>query len=147
MNPRARSVWIAPAASTAGDPSRTGQARTSSGPAVRHQLPPGRPHARAITRLQPASRKPTPPQNAAPPGDEGEIGQDELEIELLDVACRINRPRGRRKRWVVEGTHDMDERVRVPQAGEMLGRQLLRSDVALAGCGWGGQVDVGDVGV
>ena len=82
-----------------------------------------------------------------PPVDEGEIGQDELEIELLDVACRINRPRGRRKRWVVEGTHDMDERVRLPQAGEMLGRQLLRSDVALAGCGWRGQVDVGDVGV
>ena len=35
MKPRARSVWIAPAASTAVAPSGIGQARTSSGPAVR----------------------------------------------------------------------------------------------------------------
>src|SRR5258705_388574 len=34
MKPLARSVWIAPAASTALEPSGIGQARTSSGPAV-----------------------------------------------------------------------------------------------------------------
>ena len=37
---RARSVWIAPAASTAFDPSGIGQARTSSGPAVRNEIRP-----------------------------------------------------------------------------------------------------------
>ena len=37
---RARSVWMAPAASTAVEPSGTGQARTSSGPAVRNETSP-----------------------------------------------------------------------------------------------------------
>ena len=38
MKPWARSVWMAPAASTAVDPSGIGQARTSSGPAVRNEI-------------------------------------------------------------------------------------------------------------
>ena len=61
MNPLARSVWIAPAASTAVAPSGTGQARTSSGPGGQErdqaQQPVGqaRSPGRARTRRCPSS--------------------------------------------------------------------------------------------
>ena len=63
--PLARSVWIAPAASTAVEPSGIGQARTSSGPAVRNETSPSRRYDRAMTRSSPDSAIPSSSMNTA----------------------------------------------------------------------------------
>ena len=56
-------------------------------------------------------------------------------------------PLGMRVRWVLERPDDVEQRVRIAQPGQMVGRQLLGADVALGRRRRRGQVDVGDVGV
>ena len=65
MKPLARSVWIAPAASTAVEPSGIGQARTSSGPAVRNEIRPSSVYDSAMTRSRPDSAMPSSSMNTA----------------------------------------------------------------------------------
>ncbi len=76
-----------------------------------------------------------------------QVGQDELEVEPLDVPPRVDRAIGMRRRGILECAHDMEQGVRVAQPGEVLGGQLLGPDVALGRGGRRRQVGVGDVGL
>ena len=60
-----------------------------------------------------------------------EVGEDELEVEPLEVARRVDRPVGMRHGRVVERPDDVEQRVRLAEPREVLGRQLLGPDVAL----------------
>ena len=72
--------------------------------------------------------------------DDRQVGDGELEVEVVDVAPRVGRRRGGR---IVEGAGDVEERVGVADQGED-----VRVDRALARrTGRDGDVDVGDVGV
>ena len=77
----------------------------------------------------------------------GEVGEHELEVEPLEVARRVDAPVGMRVGRVLERADDVEQRVRVAQPGEVVGRQLLGPDVALGRRRRRGQVDVGDVGL
>ena len=91
----------------------------------------------AAARLQPLE----------PPIDEGEVGDDELEVEPVEVAPRVDRALRVGMRVVLERPDDVEQRVRLAEPGEVLGGQLLGPDAALRRGRRGGQVDVGDVGV
>ena len=82
-----------------------------------------------------------------PPLGHREIGEDELEIESFEVARRVDAAVRMRVRGVLERPHDVQERVRVAQAGQVVGRQLLGADVALGRGRRGRQVRVGHDGM
>ena len=81
------------------------------------------------------------------PIHDGEVGQDELQVQALDVARRIDAALGMRVGRILEGPDDVEQRVGITQPGQVLGRELLRPDAAVGRCRRRGQVDVGDVGV
>ena len=76
-----------------------------------------------------------------------QVGQQELEVEPLEVAGRVDAAVRMRIGRVLEGADDVEQRVRIAQPGEVVGRQLLGPDVALGRRRRRRQVDVGDVGV
>ena len=76
-----------------------------------------------------------------------EVREQELEVELLDVARRVDAPTRMRVGRVLERPDDVQQRVGVAQPGEVVGGQLLGADVALGRGRRRGQVHVGDVGV
>ena len=76
-----------------------------------------------------------------------EVREQELEVEPLDVARRVDAPVRMRVGRVLERPDDVQQRVGVAQPGQVVGRQLLGADVALGRRRRRGQVDVGDVGV
>ena len=76
-----------------------------------------------------------------------QVGEHELEVEPLEVAGRVDAPVGMRVGRVLEGADDVEQRVGVAQAREVVGRQLLGPDVALGRGRRRGQVGVGDVGL
>ncbi len=76
-----------------------------------------------------------------------QVGHQELEVEPLDVAQRIHAPVGMRVGRVLERPGDVEQRIRVAQPAEVIGRQLLGADMALGRGRWRGQVDVGHVGL
>ena len=76
-----------------------------------------------------------------------EIGEEELEVELLQVARRVDAARRMRVGRVLERAHDVEQRVRVAQPREVVGGQLLGADVALGRGRRRRQVDVGHVGL
>ena len=82
-----------------------------------------------------------------PPVDEREVRDDELEVEALEVPGGVDRALGVRVRRVLECPDHVEQRVGLAQAGEMLGRQLLRSDPALRRGGRCREIDVRDVGL
>ncbi len=61
----------------------------------------------------------------------GQVGQQELEVELLEIAGGIHAARRVRQGRVVEGAHDVQQRIRVAQPRQVVGRQLLGPDPAL----------------
>jgi hypothetical protein len=72
--------------------------------------------------------------------DHLEIGDGELEVEILHVAPRVG---GRRDRRVIEGTRDVEQRIGIANEG-----QQVRVDRALARrAGGDGDIHVRDVGV
>src|SRR5436190_23125308 len=77
--------------------------------------------------------------------DEGKIREDELGVEPIDVARRVDRALRMGIVGVVESAHDVEQRVAVAETGKVLGSQVLCSDVALARGGWRGQVHVGHI--
>ena len=79
--------------------------------------------------------------------DHRQVGERELEVELLEVARRVDAPRGMRMRRVLERADDVEQRVGVAQPREVVGRQLLGPDATLGRSGRRRQVDVGDVGL
>ena len=76
-----------------------------------------------------------------------EVREQELEVEPLDVARRVDAAVRVRVRRVLERPDDVEQRVRVAQPGEVVGRQLLGPDVAFGRGRRRRQVDVGDVGL
>ena len=76
-----------------------------------------------------------------------QVGQDELEVEPLEVAGRVDAAVRVRDGRVLERADDVEQRVGVAQPREVVGRQLLGPDVALGRGGRRRQVDVGDVGL
>ena len=76
-----------------------------------------------------------------------QVGQDELEVEPLEIAPGVDRALGVRHRRVLEHAHDVEQRVRVAQPGEVLGRQLLGPDPTLGRRRRRRQVHVGHVGL
>ena len=90
---------------------------------------------------------PAPLQPLQPALGHREIGQDELEIEPLEVARGVDAAVRVRIRRILERPHDVQQRVRVAQAGQVVGRQLLGADVALGRRRRRRQVRVGDDGV
>ncbi len=76
-----------------------------------------------------------------------QVGEQELEVEPLEVARRVDAAVGVRVGRVLERADDVEQRVRVAQPGEVVGRQLLGPDVALGRRRRRGQVGVGDVGL
>ena len=71
--------------------------------------------------------------------DEGEVGEDELGVEPIDVTGRVDRALRMRVVRVLERPNDVEQRVRVAEAGEVLGRQVLRADVASVEAGGAGR--------
>ena len=76
-----------------------------------------------------------------------EVGEDELEVELLEVAGRVDAAGRMRVGRILERADDVEQRVGVAQAREVVGRQLLGPDAALGRGRRRGQVDVRDVGL
>ena len=76
-----------------------------------------------------------------------EVGEDELEIEPLQVAGRVDAAVRMRVRRILEGADDVQERVRVPEPCQVVGRELVRPDVSLGRGRQRRQVDVRDVGL
>ena len=76
-----------------------------------------------------------------------QVGEDELEVEPLDVAGGVDAPVGMRVRRVLECADDVQQGVEIAQAREVVGRQLLGADVALGRRGRRRQVRVRDVGL
>ena len=60
-----------------------------------------------------------------------QVGERELEVELLEVAGRVDAARRVRVRRVLERADDVEQRIGVAQPGEVVGRQLLGPDAAL----------------
>ena len=77
----------------------------------------------------------------------GEVGEDEFEVEALDVAPRVDRALWVRHGRILERADHVEERIRVAESGEMFGRQFLRSDPALRRRGRRRQVDIRHVGL
>ena len=76
-----------------------------------------------------------------------EVCEGELQIELLEVAGRIDAAGRVRVGWILERPDDVEQRVGIAQAGQVIGRQLLGPDPALGRGRRGRQVDVGHVGL
>ena len=76
-----------------------------------------------------------------------QVGEHELQVEALDVARRIDAAVGMRVGRILERADHVEQRVRVAQPGEVIGRQLLGPDMPLRRRRRRRQVDVGDVGV
>ena len=77
--------------------------------------------------------------------DDAQVGQRELELQLLDVAGRIDAQQRVRHRVVLERADDVQQGVGIAQPGQLVGRDVgVR--LALGAGGRGRQVDVGDVG-
>src|SRR4051812_50153730 len=76
-----------------------------------------------------------------------EVREEELEVEALDVPGRVDAAVGMRVRRVLERSDDVEQGIGIPQAGEMVGGQLLGPDVALGRGRWRRQVPVWDVRV
>ena len=91
--------------------------------------------------------RPLPLQPLEPALGHREVGEDELEVEPLEVARRVDAAVGMRVGRVLERADDVEQRVGVAQPREVVGRQLLGADVALGRRRRRGQVDVGDVGL
>ena len=62
---------------------------------------------------------------------DGQVGKHELEVEALDIAPRIDRTLRVRYRRILERSHDVEQRLRIAESGEVLGRQLLGADPSL----------------
>ena len=77
--------------------------------------------------------------------DDAQVGQGELQLELLDVAPGIDGQQRVRHGVVGEGAHHVQQGVGVAQAGQLVGRDV-RVGRALRGHGGRRQVHVGDVG-
>ena len=107
--------------------------RGSAGPRRGRLQPLEDPHL-ALVRLAlglravPAGR----PEPLEPSLGHGEVGQDELEVEPLDVAPWVDRALGVGHGRIVERPDDVEQGVGIAQPGEVLGRQLLGADPALA---------------
>jgi hypothetical protein len=101
------------------------------------------PLIRLALRSRPMTPAGTKPLEA--PVDEGQVGQGELQVELVEVTAWIDRARGVRQRRIVERPHDMDECVGLAEAGEVFGRQLLGPDPTLRRRRRRREVDVRDV--
>ncbi len=71
------------------------------------------------------------PEPLEPAFGHRQVGQDELQVEPLEVAPGVDRAVGMGHRGILERPHDVEQRVRVAQPGQVLGRQLLGPDVAL----------------
>ena len=82
---------------------------------------------------------PVAPSRSTPLLDHRQVGQDELEVQALEVAPRVDRAVGMGHAGVLEGAHDVEQRVGFAQPGEVLGRQLLGADVALGRRGGAGR--------
>ena len=76
-----------------------------------------------------------------------QVGQDELEVEALEVARRVDAAVGMRVRRVLEGADHVEQRVGVAQPRQVVGRQLLGADVPLGRRRGRRQVHVRDVGL
>ena len=77
----------------------------------------------------------------------GEIGEEELEVEPLEVARRVDGALRVRVGRVLERPDDVEQGVRIAEPGEVLGGQLLGADVALGRRRRRRQVHVRDVGL
>ena len=77
--------------------------------------------------------------------DHGEVGERELELELLDVAPRVHAQERVRHGVVLEGAHDVEQRIGVAQPGQLVGGDVPVGGHASRDRGRR-QVDVGDVG-
>ena len=60
-----------------------------------------------------------------------EVGERELEVELLQVARRVDAPCRMRVRRVLERADDVEQRIGVAEPREVVGRQLLGPDATL----------------
>ena len=76
-----------------------------------------------------------------------QVGHQELEIEPLEVAHRVDTAVGMRIRRVLERPGDVEQRVRIAQPAQVVGGQLLGPDMPLRGGGRRRQVGIGDVGM
>ena len=76
-----------------------------------------------------------------------EVGERELEIELLEIACGIDAAGGMWVGRILERADDVEQRVRVPQPREMVGGQLLGAHPTFGRGRRGRQIRVGDVGL
>ena len=79
------------------------------------------------------------------PLDDREVGQNELHVEVFQVPPRIDRAGRVRQGRIVEGTNDMEQGVRVTQAGEVFRGQFLGADPTCRGRRRCRQVNVRDV--
>ena len=77
--------------------------------------------------------------------DDAQVGEGELQLELLDVALGIDAQQRVRHGVVGERAHHVQEGVGVAQTGQLVGRDV-RMGSALRGHGGRRQVHVGDVG-
>ena len=77
----------------------------------------------------------------------GQVGEHELEVELVEVAGRVDAPVRVRVGRVLERAHDVEQRIGVAQPRQVVGRQLLGPDAPLGRGGRGRQVDVRHVGL
>ncbi len=87
------------------------------------------------------------PESLQPTLGHRQVGERELEVELLEIPHRVDRARRVGVGRVLERTDDVEERVGLAQPREMIGRQLLRPDPPLGGRRRRGEVDVRDVGL
>ena len=76
----------------------------------------------------------------------GQVGEHELEVELLEVAAGSTLPAGCGWAGSSKARTTWSSASAVAQAGEVVGRQLLGADAALGRGRRRGQVDVGHVG-
>ncbi len=60
-----------------------------------------------------------------------QVGEDELEVEPLEVAGRVDAAVGVRVGRILERADDVEQRVGVAQPREVVRGQLLRADMAL----------------
>ncbi len=70
-------------------------------------------------------------ESLQPPLGHREVGEDELEVELLEVASGIHAARRMRMGRILERADDVQERVGVAQPREVVRRELLGPDPTL----------------
>src|SRR2546430_800421 len=101
MNPLARSVWMAPAASTAVEPPQDALVAL-----VRLALGRGAMPAARLEAVEAAV-------------EDREVGEDQLEIESLEIPGRIDGAGRVGHGRVIERSDDVEERIRFTKPGEM----------------------------